>query len=128
VRRAELDSRFSLLFPGAGLIGPALRRTFLRGVADDSEEMERIVRASDLDWTIVRPPRLTNGHRTELYAVSSGHMPAGAGGTSTPRRPDLAHFLLDEVERGDRVRQIVGIVGMRRARADLETERESASE
>jgi putative NADH-flavin reductase len=108
----------ALLFPGTGLIGAALRRTLLRGVADDSEEMERIVRASDLDWTIVRPPRLINGPRTESYVVSVDRLPPGSGGTASIRRADVARFLLDEAERPAHVRQIVGIAHVRGALRD----------
>ena len=105
-----------LLFTDAGLVGALLRNTFLRGVADDSEAMERMVRASDLDWTIVRPPRLTHGPRTESYAVSDGRLPNGVGGTASIARSDLAHFLLDEVERGGHLRQVVGVARTRSAR------------
>jgi putative NADH-flavin reductase len=114
VRRVVVLS-VGLLFPESGFIGMALRRTFLRGVADDSEAMERIVGASDLDWTIVRPPRLVHGPRTGRYSASDGRMPPGAGGTATLRRSDLAHFLLGEVETASRVGQIVGIAGSRNA-------------
>jgi putative NADH-flavin reductase len=100
----------ALLFPGTGLIGAALRRTFLRGVADDSQEMEQIVRATELDWTIVRPPRLTNGARTESYAGSVDRLPPGSGGgAASISRADVAHFLLDEVERPAHVGRLVGI-------------------
>jgi putative NADH-flavin reductase len=99
-----------LLFPDAGVIGSVLRQTFLRGVTGDSEAMEAIVRASDLDWTIVRPPRLTSGPRTGCYAVTADRLPPASGGsTASLRRADLAHFLLDEVERAEYVRKVVGI-------------------
>jgi putative NADH-flavin reductase len=113
VRRLLVMS-VALLFPDAGLIGSVLRRTFLRGVTDDSEEMERVVQASELDWTIVRPPRLTNGQRTGSYAVSEGGLPPGSGGgTASVRRADVAHFLLEEVERPAHVRSVVGIAFVR---------------
>src|ERR1700730_18383679 len=44
-----------------GLLSAIARGTFLRNVARDSAEMERIVRDGDLDWTIARPPRVTHG-------------------------------------------------------------------
>jgi putative NADH-flavin reductase len=47
------------LFPDAGMLAAFLRNIVLRNVAEDSAEMERIVMASGLDWTIARPPRLT---------------------------------------------------------------------
>jgi NAD(P)H-binding len=38
-------------------------------------EMERIVAASALDWTIVRPTRLTNGPRTGRYDGENSPIP-----------------------------------------------------
>jgi len=61
-----------------GILSAILRRTLLRNVAKDSAEMERVVMASALDWTIARPPRLTNGPLTRRYGVSDDRMPRGA--------------------------------------------------
>jgi uncharacterized protein YbjT (DUF2867 family) len=94
------------LFPRAGILAALLRNTVLRNVAEDSREMERIVMASGLDWTIARPPRLTNGPLTGRYRVEDGHMPRGSISLA---RADVTHFLLRKVERGEHVRQIVGL-------------------
>ncbi|MDX6741907.1 NAD(P)-dependent oxidoreductase [Actinocorallia sp. A-T 12471] len=40
---------------------PLLRRLYLGAQFTDFENAEREVRASALDWTLVRPPRLTDG-------------------------------------------------------------------
>jgi putative NADH-flavin reductase len=98
----------AVLFHDIGILPAVLRRTFLRNVAEDCTAMERIVTASGLDWTIVRPPRLTNGAITENYRVEDGRMPAGR---QTISRADVAHFLLTELERGVHMRQIVGMAG-----------------
>ena len=103
----------AVLFRDAGFLARLLRGTLLRGVADDSEAMEQIVKASRLDWTIVRPPRLTNGPRTERYVVADDHLPHGAGGASTISRADVAHFMLDELKRSEHVRRVVGIASKR---------------
>lgn len=97
------------LFDDAGLLAALLRRTFLHNIVNDSAAMELIVQESDLDWTIVRPPRLTDGPLTERYGIADGHLPPGAGGAATISRADVAHFLLDEVERPAHVRRVVGI-------------------
>ena len=94
------------LFQDAGILAALLRRTVLRNVAEDAAEMERVVMASELDWTIVRPPRLTNGQLTGDYRAKDGYVPHGRFSLS---RHDAAHFLLGEVERGEHVRRIVGI-------------------
>jgi len=99
----------AVLFPDAGIFARLLRSTLLRGVADDSSAMEQIVRATRLDWTIVRPPRLTNGPRTERYGVADDHLPNGAGGASTISRADVAHFILEELDRSEHLRRVVGI-------------------
>ena len=51
---------------------PLLRR-FFGGGYDDMRRMEEVLAASDRDWTVFRPPRLTNGastgrHRTAVDA------------------------------------------------------------
>ncbi len=103
------------LFPDIGVFGHLLRNTLLRNIADDSAEMERIVKASSLDWTIVRPPRLTNGPRREHYGVADDRLPNGAGGNATISRAEVAHFMLDEVEQPGHMRRVVGIAYTRRA-------------
>jgi putative NADH-flavin reductase len=103
------------LFPDIGMFGRLLRNTLLRNIADDSAEMERIVKASGLDWTIVRPPRLTNGPRRGRYAVADDHLPNGAGGNAAISRADVAHFMLDEVEEPGHLRRVVGIAYTRSA-------------
>jgi putative NADH-flavin reductase len=98
----------AILFRDSGIVPAILRRTFLRNVAEDCAEMERIVIASELNWSIVRPPRLTNGDLTGKYRVEDGRLPSGH---LTISRADVAHFLLDELERGTHMRQIVGMAG-----------------
>jgi putative NADH-flavin reductase len=95
----------------AGILFAVLRRILLRNVADDSLEMERVVMASGLDWTIARPPKLTNGPLTGRYQVADGRMPHGRISIS---RADVAHFLLDALEGDAHARQIVGMAGFRR--------------
>lgn len=46
-----------------------LSMTMLRGVMADKEEQERIVKASGLDWTIVRPGGLTDGPPSPTYTA-----------------------------------------------------------
>ena len=105
----------AVLFENAGFFASILRRTLLRNVADDSAEMERIVTASDLEWTIARPPRLTNGPARGAYGIADDALPGGAGGFATIRRADVAHFLLNELEHPAHRRRIVGIAHAKRA-------------
>ena len=107
IRRLLIVSA-AILFEDLGLLAALLRRTLLRNVVIGSGEMERIVAASDLHWTIVRPPRLTNGPRTARYQVADDRFPPGK---RTLSRADVAHFLLDELDRCAHLRRIVGQAG-----------------
>ncbi len=98
----------AVLFHDAGLVTALFRHTLLRNIVADAAEMERSVMSSGLDWTIARPPRLTNGPLTRLYRVADDHMPPGRMWVS---RADVAHFLLDELEEGRHVHAIVGLAG-----------------
>lgn len=101
----------AVLFENDGLLSAIARRTFLRNVARDHAEMERIVSASGLDWTIARPPRLTNGGLTRAYGAADGRMPPGA--RLTISLADVADFLLDELEHPAHLRRIVGLASVR---------------
>jgi putative NADH-flavin reductase len=106
VRRLLILS-LALLFPDVGppVLTPILRYILRNGMAD-SREMERLVSESDLDWTIARPPRLTNGPKTESYQIADGTLPGKGRSIS---RADVAHFFLNEAERPEHVRKIVGL-------------------
>lgn len=73
------------------LLKPVARRTFLRHVCADMRAGEAEVRASDLDWTIVRPPALTNGPAVGHYRTAvDRNLPRGF----RVRRADLAACML----------------------------------
>jgi putative NADH-flavin reductase len=109
VRRLLVVSA-AVLFDDLGLAGNILRRTLLKNVGDDSLEMERIVVSSGLDWTIARPPRLTNGPRSGRYDVQNGHLP-GRSAFAAISRADVAEFLVSEIQHNTHIHEIVGIAG-----------------
>jgi putative NADH-flavin reductase len=53
------------------LIKPAVRRTFLRHVTADFLAAEAEIEASDLDWTIFRPPSLTGKTATGAWRTAT---------------------------------------------------------
>lgn len=81
-------------------------RRVLRNVVDDQRIAEERIRASDADWTIVRPPRLLNGPKTGKYDVKSEEP---AGSTYKINRADLADFMVRELVAKKFVKQAVGI-------------------
>ena len=76
----------------------AFFRWLLRHHIRDLTTMERAFTRSHLDWTIARPPRLTDSRREERYTSAVDALPPGA-----------AAFMLDAVERGEHRREIVGL-------------------
>src|SRR5438132_5779329 len=83
--------RDQLNFLGRYVIAPIV----LRNVAADHEANERIIEQSRLDWTIVRPPRLTNGERTGVYR--SGERIDSKAIIPEISRADLAEFMLKQL-------------------------------
>lgn len=79
-----------------------LVRKIIREKMRDKDAMEKLVRASTTDWTLVRPPALTNGPATGAYRASTSLKPGITGRLS---RADLAGFMLSVAERGDFLHQ-----------------------
>jgi putative NADH-flavin reductase len=95
----------ALLFPDLGLAATLLR-FILHNPMIDSKAMEEVVSGSELDWTIARPPRLTDQKHTGRFRVEEGRLPRNGSSIS---RADVAHFLLQATEAGSYVRAITGI-------------------
>ena len=70
------------------IVKPLLQR-MLRDNATDTRQMETLVAASDTDWTITRPPRLTNRPRTGRYRTALDRQTG-----SSIARADLADAIL----------------------------------
>ena len=96
----------ALLSPGGGLPADIARYVFRYGLADMRRMEERLAKCN-LDWTIVRPPRLTNGEMTP-YSVFEGEIASAAISIS---RRTLAAFMLDVLERGEYIRKAIGVSG-----------------
>jgi putative NADH-flavin reductase len=79
----------------------------LRYAIADHERQESVVRASGLDWTIVRPGQLTDGPRTGVYQHG---FPEGFRGIKTRiSRTDVAEFMLKQVSDARYLRECPGI-------------------
>lgn len=106
VKRVVVESTAFLfkdaLIPPANLVG----RIFFRGVVADATKMERIFAESNLDWTLVRPPRLTDQPCRGKYRVREGHLPRFGFAIS---RADVADFMVSAAENGSFIRSVVGV-------------------
>jgi putative NADH-flavin reductase len=72
----------------------------------DLARMEDVLRASDLDWTIFRPPRLTSQGLRGRYRTAYGKNLRGGAIIS---RADVAHAMLAALEQPATIGQEVGI-------------------
>jgi|SRR5215203_64222 len=68
--------------------------------------MEDTLAGSELDWTVVRPPQLTDKAATGTYRTAYGQNIRG--GLSVPRA-DVAHLMLDVLDRPETIHQTIGI-------------------
>ncbi len=81
-------------------------RLFFPDIVADASDMESIGRKRGLDWTLVRPPRLTDKPRRGRYRVREGHLP---GFGFTIARADVAAFMIKTAENRAFIQKIVGI-------------------
>jgi putative NADH-flavin reductase len=79
---------------------------FFPELVADTSAMERIFKESGLDWTMVRPPQLTDKPFTGRYRVGEGRLPAFGFKIS---RADVADYMIKAVENRLAFREIVGL-------------------
>ena len=89
-------------FPG---IPNRIASFIMRNHMRDSLAMEEIVQSNGLDWTIARPPRLTQ----EDYSTYRSREGAAPRMGFTVSRKAVAAFMLDAIEQKKHVRKIIGI-------------------
>jgi putative NADH-flavin reductase len=96
--------------PGEGFLMRYLATPVVKAVLreryTDLALMEDLLRASGLDWTIFRPPRLTNGQLTGTYKTAVGRNLKGGVSVS---RADVAHAMLAAIGQEGTIRQEIGI-------------------
>lgn len=106
VRRVVVQSTAFLfkhsILPPAYLVG----RLFFPATVADASDLEDVLRRSGLDWTIVRPPRLTDKPRNGAYRVGAGHLPTFG---FTISRANVADFMIKAIENGSSIGEIVGV-------------------
>lgn len=83
-----------------------LVKTVLRAPYADLARMEDDLREGDLDWTVVRPPRLTDRPLTGRYRTAPDQNLRRGMWIS---RADVAHLMLGVLEQPDSVHRAIGI-------------------
>lgn len=106
VRRFVITSAYPVAFDNPRLPVMILRRV-LRDAYADLAGMERVVAATDLDWTIARFPRLVDKPAKGGVLISRGRLAKPNGIT----RADVANTLVDLAEQDTYARAAVNVAG-----------------
>jgi putative NADH-flavin reductase len=96
--------------PGDGfimrhLLNPPVKAALSKHYADLAQ-MEDILRDSGLDWTAVRPPRLTDKPLTGAYRTAHGQNLRRGLFVS---RADVAHCMLHALQQPETIKQTIGV-------------------
>lgn len=76
-----------------------IKPLLLQKAYDDMKIAEGVLWGlEDIEWVVVRPPRLTNGPKTGVYRVSPRFAPEHGTDLS---RADLAQFMLEQTQKDD---------------------------
>jgi putative NADH-flavin reductase len=108
VRRLVIVSS-ALLDTHIGLVNRIVGRTLLRHFSSDQRAMEKLVTASDLDWTVLRPPRMTASAPDEQSTSTLGEPPDATGMQIT--KEEVARVVLDTVENSRHIGELVHVRG-----------------
>lgn len=81
-------------------------KTAFRRHYEDLVLMEDVVRDSGLEWTVVRPPKLTDKPLTRAYRTAYGQNLRGGWSVS---RADVADYMLRVVDQPETIKQFMGI-------------------
>jgi putative NADH-flavin reductase len=85
-----------------------LFRRQMPAIAGDRAEQERIIQESGLEWTLLKPPRLTNGPRSRQFHAAPD---LRVGLLSSVSRQDLADFIVEEILAPRHPRQVLFLSG-----------------
>lgn len=96
--------------PGDGVVAryvvaPLLKAMF-GDLYRDLARMEDDLADSSLNWTVMRPPRLTNGRLTSAYRTETD---GGVRRGYTVSRADVAHLMLDTLHRPETIGQAISL-------------------
>jgi putative NADH-flavin reductase len=96
--------------PGDGFfmrhLGAPFARAMFRAHYADLAVMEDVLRDSGLDWTISRPPKLTDKPLTGVYRTAYDQNIRGGFSVS---RADVAHHMLQVLDQPETIKHVIGI-------------------
>jgi len=83
-----------------------LMRHAFRDTIQDRQLQEKLILGSTLDWTLVRPPRLSNGPARDIWRAGED---VRIGTMAHIGRADLARFMVQQVEDPSFIRRAVTV-------------------
>ncbi|MDQ1548021.1 MAG: hypothetical protein QOH69_2925 [Actinomycetota bacterium] len=109
ISSSATDHEFARKDTGGGfffekILKPVIENTMGKNLYDDMRRMEAAVRASDVDWTIVRPSGLFGTDAVTDYAVGENFVPY-----RYTSRADLADFMLRQATETEFVRKAAAV-------------------
>lgn len=87
----EINPTHSLLIKFATRF---ILQSLLKNMYADLWDMEKIIKESHTNWTIIRPPKLLDSPQTGSYRTAINNYPTGALKIS---RADVAHFIVNNL-------------------------------
>jgi uncharacterized protein YbjT (DUF2867 family) len=91
---AGLETPSDVALPQRLVTRFVIQRLYRHGYADMAR-MESIVRSSDTEWTVIRPPMITDGPLTGQYrTATNSHL----GRPRSVSRADVAHCMLSHLD------------------------------
>lgn len=107
VFRLVTASSYGMVATRPYVLAPLVRRAFRTAFADQ-DAADQVIKASDLDWTILRATRLTPGPARRPARLSTELFTTGPYSLA---RAAYAASLVDLAENGTHVRDVVNITG-----------------
>lgn len=92
----------------AGFLIKRVASNLLRSERRGHEEREKQIRQSELLWTIVQAPVLTNGVQKKVYRIGENLKTNAFAATIS--RADVAHSMLEQLTRNDHVRKAIRLL------------------
>jgi putative NADH-flavin reductase len=83
-----------------------LMRQAFRDIIHDRQLQEQLILGSTLDWTLVRPPRLSNGAARGIWRAGED---VRIGTMAHISRADLARFMVQQLEDASFIRRAVAV-------------------
>lgn len=103
--RRFLHVSSAFCFREGGLLYAVMTSTLFRNVTNDHCDADFELAQPDLEWTVLRPPRLVDGPAKGHLNIVRGHLARGL----TITRADVASFMLAETASPSYVRELVGL-------------------